>query len=294
MLEEDQERRLEALRAELSQGDVVTVHAMATLGAPEATMIESTREADQVAEFRVTSIERVLPSGLWAIVTQTCDIARDLDLEPFIHLTPLVEAAGAADYDDLLHGRGSVRRYAYPRIFDTVEYPVLDVRVIQTVEKTALVAEGVDPLHMRFDPKERFRLSAWLGRRFARHAFPDDLEDDVLRPLRESARKRLGKNSAAGGLLGAREAIMVGYADSGAVEILFVLNQARLVANERLGGDERQRSQRVAAALDEIMRPVARHVADARSTYTLTWRAALPANIPYADVLYRLHPLDLE
>jgi hypothetical protein len=293
VLDEDQQERLAALRAALAQGDVIEVHAFATLGAPEATTIESTHAAEEYAEFRVTSVERRLPSGLWAIVTQTCDIARDLEFEPFLHLAPITEST-VTIWKDCQYGRSSVRRYAYPRIFDQIEYPVLDIRIIQTIEKPALLADGVDPQHLRFEPHERFRLAAWLARRFARHAFPDQLEEHVLQELRSSARKRIGKDSEAGALLACREAVLVSYTEQGTVEVLFLLSQQKLAATPRLGSKAAERSARVQAGIDQIMQPVARHAADAGGTFTITWRSALPHNVPYADVLYRFHPVDLE
>jgi hypothetical protein len=295
VLDEGQRARLDELRAGLSQGDVIHMYAMATLGAPEATESPSTQAAAEFAEYRVTSVERRLPGGLWAIITQTCDIRRDLDVEPFLQIAPLRESNEVA-WADNEHGRASPRRYAYPRIFDEhdLEYPILDIRLVQTVEKAALVAEDVDPQHLRFEPNERFRLSAWLARRYARHAFPDELEEQMLRALRDAICKRIGKQSAAGALLACREQIMVSYGGEGPVDVLFVLNQARVLARTELGSTSEERQKRIPAALDEIMRPVAVSLEKTGSTYTVTWQAAFPNAIPYADVLYRYYPLDVE
>lgn len=294
MLDEEQRARLDKLRAGLWQGDVIHLYAMAILGAPEATESPSTQAAAEVAEYRVTSVERRLPGGLWAIITQTCDIRRGLDVEPFLQIAPLMESEPTA-WEDNQHGRASPRRYSYPRIFDEhgLEYPMLDLRVVETVEKAALVAEDVDPLHLEFDPKERFRLSAWLARRYARHAFPDELEEHVLGTLREAVRKRIGKQSAAGALLVCREQILISYGD-GPVEVLMLLNQARALARPELGATPEERQKRIRAALDEVMRPVALALDKSGGRYTLTWEAAFPNAIPYSDVLYRYHPLDVE
>jgi hypothetical protein len=294
VLDEGQRARLDELRAGLFQGDVIHVYALATLGAPEATQSASTQAAAEFAEYRVTSVERRLPGGLWAIITQTCDIRRDLDAEPFLQIAPLRESDAVA-WADNEYGRASPRRYSYPRIFDArdVEYPILDIRLVQTVEKAALVAEGVDPQHLGFEPKQRFRLSAWLARRYARHAFPDDLEEQVLRTLRDAVGRRIGKQSAVGALLACREQILVSYGD-GPVGVLFVLNQAKVLARPELGATSEDRQKRVPAALDEIMRPAAVSLERTDSSYTVTWEAAFPKAIPYADVLYRYHPLDVE
>lgn len=66
----------------------------------------------------------------------------------------------------------------------------------------------------------RARLAQWLSRRFARHAFPDWLEEAVLRRLRhEVQRRQRAPGTPAGALVLAREAILIGYCEGAGVEI---------------------------------------------------------------------------
>jgi hypothetical protein len=295
VLDDEQVERLAHLSGTLQQGDVIRVNVLTTVGAPEATYSEETREAGEVADFRVTSVERRLSSGLWAIVTQTCDIRRDADVEPFLHLAPLVDAPSPELWEDLRRGGRSSRFYAYPVVFDTVDVdrPLLDIRVIQTIERAALVAETVDPKPIRFDPKERQRLSTWLAHRFARHAFPDDLEEQILGPLRRSCRDRLGKNSEAGALLEVREAIFVRYSEA-TVEITFVLAQDRTLRHTQFAGDQAKTEKAVKAGLAQLMKPVAVSAGKTDPAWSVTWRAVFPESVPLSDVLYDLHPVAID
>lgn len=288
MLGDKERERLDRYRAELQQGDVLHVHAFAIGGAPESTTSEETREAQEFAEFAVTTVERRLRTGLWAIVTQTCDIRRDLDVEPFLHLAPIVELDPPA-WRAAQAGRGGPRLYSYPPIAD-IDYPALDVRMPITIEKAALGTASTDPLALRFDPHERAQLSRWLARRYARHAFPDDLEAEVLDALRDSVKARRGKDSEAGALLDCREAILVDYDEAGAVDVRVVINQQRTLAHPKLKGE----LDRIKMGTDQMFTPVVKQMAKSGSTRTLTWSASYPHAMPYADVLYRFHPLDID
>lgn len=123
-----------------------------------------------------------------------------------------------------------------------------------------------------------------MAQRFARHAFPDTLENDVLGPLRASCRSRLGKSSEAGALLEAREGIFVRYSES-AVEVVLVIAQARTVAHDRFAGSTEKIEQRVKAGLDQIMRPVAKAAGSRDPSWTVKWKAVFPENMPFADFL---------
>lgn len=289
-LSADQQEALARLRAELDQGDVIHVDAFAVVGAPEATLLEDTQDAAELSRYRLTAVERRLASGLWAVISQTCDIRRDIDLEPFVQVSPIL-GLGQEEWRQARDGTASTRRFAYPHALGHVAHPVLDVRIVQTIEKTALVAETVAPIDARLDRPTRLRLSTWLARRFARHAFPDELEAVALRRLREElARRRAQPGSPAGALLDCREAILVAYGDGPTIDVLFVVRQDRVVAHPVFAQDAERK---LRDAADAIMRPVARRAQAQGSGYTLTWDVATPNAIPFSEILYRYNPIDI-
>lgn len=59
----EQQDALDRLRAELQQGDLIHVDAFAVLGAPEATLLDDTGDAEGFARYRLTAVERRLESG---------------------------------------------------------------------------------------------------------------------------------------------------------------------------------------------------------------------------------------
>lgn len=286
----EQQEALARLRGELEQGDVIHVDAFAVLGAPEATLLDDTGDAEGFARYRLTAVERRLESGLWAVISQTCDLRRDTDLEPFVQVSPIL---GLTE-EEWRHGRegtASTRRFAYPHALGDVTHPVLDVRIVQTVEKTALVAETVAPMDAGLDRPTRLHLSAWLARRFARHAFPDELETVALRRLREElAKRRAQPGTPAGALLDCREAVMVSYGDGPNIDVLFVVRQDRVVANPVFAQDAERK---LREAADAIMRPVVKRAQSQGSGYTVTWEVATPNAIPFSEILYRYNPIDI-
>lgn len=134
-LTDDQQERLDRLRAALCQGDLVHLTPLATVGSPESTIQESVKLAKPFAEYGLATIEWRAASGLWAIVTQTCDIRRAPDVEPFLH-PALVLDVTEEEWTAAEGGRSSTRRFAYPGPIDEIERPVLDVRVRRASRST--------------------------------------------------------------------------------------------------------------------------------------------------------------
>jgi len=286
----DQREALDNLRAQLRQGDVLHAEAFAVVGSPEATLLQDTQDAAEFDRYRLTAVERELAGGLWAVITQTCDIRRDVDVEPFLQLSPLLDLP-EAEWNVARDGLASTRRFAYPRVVGECQHPVLDVRVVQTLEKTALVAESVEPLDAGLDQGTRLRLSAWLARRFARHAFPDEIEDAALRRLRDELAKRAAQpGTPAGALLACREVVLVAYGDGPTIDVLFVVRRDRVVSHPVFMQDAERKLREGA---DTIMRPIAKRSQSQASGYTLTWDVATPNQVPYAEVLYRYNPIDI-
>jgi hypothetical protein len=288
-LDPEQQEALEHLRAHLRQGDVVHVHPYSMLGAPEATLLDDTRDAGEVAEFRITSVERRMPSGMWAVITQTCDIRRDLDDEPFLQLAPLVEL-GLETWQRAGDGR-SIRHLAYPERVEDQDHPVLDIRIVQTIERTALVAQGVNPIDLGLTPGFRDALSVWLATRYARHAFPDQLEDSALDRLRQTVRKYASSaGNPAGALVACLEGLWVRY-DQTNVDVLFVVRQDRIVLHTKALQPEPTAALEKAAA--DIMAAVVKRNDAVNGGYRIEWKVATANRVPASAVLYQYHPIDL-
>lgn len=286
----EQREALDHLRANLRQGDVLHADAFAVVGAPEATLLQDTQDAEALARYRLTAVERQLATGLWAVITQTCDIRRDVDVEPFLHLSPVLDLP-EAKWSAARDGLASTRRFAYPHPVGHCQHPVLDIRIVQTIEKTALIAGTVQPTDAGLDHATRLRLSTWLARRFARHAFPDEIENAALRRLREELAKRAAQPGApAGALLACREVVLVAYGDGPAIDILFIVRRDRVVAHPVFA---QEAERKLNDGADTIMRPVVKRLQSQGGGYTLTWDVATPDRVPYADILYRYNPIDI-
>jgi len=286
----EQQAALAGLRAELEQGDLIHADVFGVVGAPEATLLDDTRGAEKLAGSHLTAVQRRLASGLWAVISQTCDIRRDTDLEPFVQVSPILELS-EGKWINARDGTASTRRFAYPRPLGDIRHPVLDVRIVQTVEKTALIAQTVRPIDAGLDHPTRLRLSAWLARRFARHAFPDELETVALQRLREELAKRGSQpGTPAGALLHCREVIMVSYGDGPTIDVLFVVRQDLVAANPVFTVDAERK---LRDGADAIMRPVVKRAQNQGSGYTLTWDVATPNAIPFSEILYRYNAIDV-
>jgi hypothetical protein len=122
--------------------------------------------------------------GWYAIISQDCDIVRDVGDEPCLQVCPLGYVTEER-WSDLRHGPYSPREFPYP---DEEMAPlpagkklVLDARFVTSVDKTTLLHPSVQALRPLTAPQKE-RLAAWIGRRFARHAHADEINDNVLRP----------------------------------------------------------------------------------------------------------------
>ena len=78
------------------------------------------------------------------------------------------------------------------------------------------------------DPASRILLSHWLMRRVGRHAFPDELEYHVLRPLRDKVTKSMGKDSNAGFLSSALIGLWSSTEWAAGVSLYLIVDENRL------------------------------------------------------------------
>lgn len=172
---------LERLLRSLRQGDVLGIAKLITLWSPDSPA-HPREVAGVVHEEPVMAREGRLASGLCVIISQDCDLARDPSTEPYVVVAPLARA------DDrtyaLANGVTSVRFFAYPPVIDLEnDRLVVDARVLQSIEKLALLSTHIRRIECPLSGPRRAALSGWLGRRFGRTAFPDEIVTQVLRPI---------------------------------------------------------------------------------------------------------------
>jgi hypothetical protein len=231
--------------------------------------------------------ESALP--LWVVITQTCDIRRDVDAEPYLHLAPVVPARSKKEWESAIDGRNSVRHFALPSLPDC-EQPLLDIRLIQTVSKTAVLQGATELVAAPLSEATRARLREWLARRFGRVAFPSAIEDEILRPLRNRFEDALTKSSPDGALLRTREVFLVGYpGGTGAIEIVFVVDRNRASIDPQLRGDAKT----MADAANTVMATISGR-ASRRSAYTLTWRVVASDDMRLSEYRGRYHELVID
>jgi hypothetical protein len=279
---------LSVLLDQIEQGDVVHIDPLVILGAPAVSLDPETAAAAAITDEPVVPVARTSAIGLYGIITQTCDVARGLEEEPFLHVSPLISVS-AGDWETSREGRYSVRRFSYPGVIDGHEHLVLDVRVVQTIEKTALLDGSVKPVESVMTMPLKMTLARWLGARFARYAFPDELEEHVLSHLRGSIRDKHNASSPTGGLLRSIEGVWIQHTDSPMVTVLFILNVGRASADAQLQGDEGK----ILAGTETLMKALAKRLAKGDSGYQLHTEVRTPQQVTAFELLYDYHPLDI-
>jgi hypothetical protein len=195
--ETDSGLRLGALLDTIKQGDVISFGAIAIVGthaskvfreAKELTPTEITRDA------KVASMTIEYASGWYAVLSQDCDIVRTIDVEPCILIAPVVYIP-EAEWDQLEAGQTSYRFFALqpdrivplPQSDSALRVsrkPVVDVRYVTSVDKTAMPTAQNWTRSTPLVPDQRRRFAQWLGSRFARYPFADGVVKEVLPQVR--------------------------------------------------------------------------------------------------------------
>ncbi len=144
----------------LEQGDILRIPALAIIDRDPETGAPCVAELDT-------------PTGLGIVTTQTCDAVREIAIEPYLQLAPI------RDVDEPVWarsraGRLSPRYFALPEGSGGLHRPVVDVRLIATIDKR-LVLEDQLSIAGRLTSALRGPFSEWLGRRSARYAFDPSL-----------------------------------------------------------------------------------------------------------------------
>lgn len=184
-LERIDPRELEQLLDSLRQGEVLRLDRLPRLLAHEFALSDEEIRGAPLDE-PVLSIELPLDPALVVVVSQDCDLVRPVEREPYVQLAPLTRVDRDL-YEEIVRF-GSSRFFPYPPV-DEEDLLVVDVRVIGTIEKPALLSEHIERLDCPLTEPQRSKLRAWLGSRFARVAFPDEIAKLVVLPIQQAAEK---------------------------------------------------------------------------------------------------------
>jgi hypothetical protein len=184
--------QIEAVVRTLRQGDLLDGGKLATLFSPDAPAYPEEVGAAPHDEPLMT-MEARLQSGLCAVISQDCDIRRLPDVEPYVVVAP-IQVVSDKEYRDADAGLSS-RFFAYPEINGQGNL-ALDMRVVMSVEKFAIASPYVRVTPCPLHPTRRAELRSWLGRRFSRVPFPDDIEEQLVTPLRQAVKRAREQDAA--------------------------------------------------------------------------------------------------
>jgi hypothetical protein len=178
-------KELTQLLDSLRQGEVLRLDKLPRLVAPEYALTdEEIRGAPR--DESVLTVELPLKPPLAVVISQDCDLVRPVEREPYLQIAALTKVERGL-HEEVVR-LGSSRLFPYPPV-DGEQPLVLDVRVVGTIEKSALLSKGIARLGCPLTEPQRSTLRAWLGARFARAAFPDEIAELVVQPIQRAAQK---------------------------------------------------------------------------------------------------------
>jgi hypothetical protein len=220
----------ERIARELWQGDLLATSVAVVLEAPGSTLVPGAETLETVDELGIWAPAAQAIDSRWAaIVTQTCDVVRAIDTHEHLQVMPII-ALDEAEWNRSLNGRRGTQFSLPPAEGLGIGFPAIDCSISFPVAKAALAHANVQTLSTPMDPATRVLLSHWLMRRIGRYAFPDELEENVLRPLRERVTKAMGKNSKGGHLASSLLGVWSSTDWSPAVSLIFLIDPNRLAA----------------------------------------------------------------
>ena len=187
------------------------------------------------------------PTGVCIVVTQTCDAVRELAIEPYLQVA-LIRDVDQSIWARSRAGRLSPRYFALPQGSAEVARPVVDVRVMATIDKR-LVLDDQFPLADRLAAALRAPFSEWLGRRFARYAFEDDLEQELLGPIRRRLAERYDSEQADGPLVRSIEGVFLSLMER-SVKVLLLVEPGTKTKSQLDDEDKLRR------AASQLFRPI--------------------------------------
>jgi hypothetical protein len=190
------------LLAGLHQGDLLSLGAVSVVGRGPTAALASAGVAAP-AEDALWSLTVDSEVGWYVVLSGPCDIVRDPSVEPCLTVCP-VTLVDADRYRVLRHGGYSPREFPLPleklkvacgrgRAEDF--FPVADQRYVASIDKTALEHPSVQTLRPLTGPQQQ-RLAAWAGRRYARAAHPDAVEEHVLKKIAPLIARSASKGGA--------------------------------------------------------------------------------------------------
>lgn len=218
----------------LEQGDILRIPALAIIDRDPETGAPCVAELDT-------------PTGLGIVTTQTCDAVRELAIEPYLQLAPIRDVDQAV-WTRSRAGRLSPRYFALPEGTGKVQRPVVDVRLIATVDKRLVLDEQLS-IADRLAAALRGPFSEWLGRRSARYAFDDSLEEELLGPIRRRLAERYESEKADGPLVRSIEGVFLNQMDR-TIKLLLLIEPGTKT-NSQLNDDDKIRR-----AASELFKPI--------------------------------------
>ena len=185
---QDQGAALDLHLRSLEQGDLISLGGLAIVGTTSSEVTGSGRRT-KATGVDVTSVTLEIESGWYAVLSQDCDIVRHPSVEPVIVVAPVLYVP-ENEWLALRRGMLSYRRFPLnPEAVAPIEgsgahragsdgTPVVDIRYISGIDKTALAAHYEQRFPLR--GREKVRFADWIGSRFARESFPDPISDKIL------------------------------------------------------------------------------------------------------------------
>jgi hypothetical protein len=276
----------ERIARELWQGDLLATSVAVVLEAPGSTLVSGAETLETVDEHGIWApAAQAIDSGWAAIVTQTCDVVRAIDTHEHLQVMPIV-ALDEAEWNRSLNGRSGTHFSLPPAEGVGIEFPAVDCSISFPIAKAALAHTNVQRRSTPMDPATRVLLSHWLMRRIGRYAFPDELEENVLRPLREKVTKAMGKNSKGGHFASSLLGVWSSTDWSPAVSLIFLVDPNRL-ASLAPGLDAGE-------AVEELVGPVRKSLGRTGATVQIEATARTLTGVSAYELMMAHRQIDLD
>jgi hypothetical protein len=278
--------RAEQVSAALSQGDLIATSVAVALEAPASSLLEDAHRLVPVDAHGIWAPAALeIASGWAAIVTQTCDAIREIDDLAHLQLMPVI-ALSEEEWSQAQNGRRGALFSIPPATDLQIAFPAIDCSISFPVSKAALAHTQVETKLTPLDPAARILLSSWLMRRVGRHAFPDDLEQHVLNPLRMKLTRSMGKNSQAGFLADCLLGVWSSTTWASGVSIYFILDENRL-SSEHPSLDPEQ-------AVQELIAPIHKALGKAGQSVQVIGTARTLAGVSAHELMMSHRQVDLD
>ena len=150
---------LESRLQEIEQGDLISFGAVGIVTRKGAAFAASAGLEGDGAGVVALTVETA--AGWYAVLSQDCDIVRGVDAEPTLTVAPVM----------------FIPHNDWQRLHDG-HAPVVDIRYVSTVDKTALEGGFERRAPLVGDTKREFQV--WVGQRFGRESFADAVHETVL------------------------------------------------------------------------------------------------------------------